>query len=370
MIDIYKTWVEDFDIDGFRIDTMKHVDDAFWQQFGPTMQDIAAADGNSDFFMFGEVALDGSDAATKSFTSHYTTVRQDAGDPGLPVPGRRPRVRVEGSRQPASSEQFFANDDWYTDRDSNVYALPTFLGNHDMGRIGYFLKTDNPDADDAELLARDRLAHELMYLSRGNPVVYYGDEQGFAGLGGDQSARQTMFASQVVEYQQGDQIGTDNTGADDNFVTDHPLYTAISDLADLTDEHPALRDGAQQVRYASDGPGLFAFSRIDRAPAARVRRRAQQQHRGRVGPDPDVRRSAARSGRCTATARPPCRRTRVEPARRAGARPLDGRLRVEDPDPAVARRLRTSPSPSRSRPRSRRAGCTCARTCTAPPSTR
>ena len=73
MIDIYSTWVEDFDIDGFRIDTMKHVDDAFWQQFGPAMQQIAAADGNPDFFMFGEVALDGSDAAAKSFTSHYTT---------------------------------------------------------------------------------------------------------------------------------------------------------------------------------------------------------------------------------------------------------------------------------------------------------
>ena len=57
-----------------------------------------------------------------------------------------------------------------------------------------------------------------------------------------------MFASQVEEYQEDDQIGTDNTGADDNFVTDHPLYTAIGDLAELTAEHPALRDGAQQVR--------------------------------------------------------------------------------------------------------------------------
>ena len=39
----------------------------------------------------------------------------------------------------------------------------------------------NPGATDAELVARDRLAHELMYLSRGNPVIYYGDEQGFTG---------------------------------------------------------------------------------------------------------------------------------------------------------------------------------------------
>ena len=35
---------------------------------------------------------------------------------------------------------FFASDDWYTDADSNVYESPTFLGNHDMGRIGSFLR--------------------------------------------------------------------------------------------------------------------------------------------------------------------------------------------------------------------------------------
>ena len=34
----------------------------------------------------------------------------------------------------------YANDDYYTDADSNAYQLPTFLGNHDMGRVGTFLK--------------------------------------------------------------------------------------------------------------------------------------------------------------------------------------------------------------------------------------
>ena len=40
-IDIYRTWVKDFGVDGFRIDTMKHVDDAFWQKFGPGIVDYA-----------------------------------------------------------------------------------------------------------------------------------------------------------------------------------------------------------------------------------------------------------------------------------------------------------------------------------------
>jgi alpha-amylase len=60
-----------------------------------------------------------------------------------------------------------------------------------MGRIGFFVKEDNSGATENEFLARDRLAHELMYFSRGNPVVYYGDEQGFTGTGGDQVARQS-----------------------------------------------------------------------------------------------------------------------------------------------------------------------------------
>ncbi len=263
MVDIYQAWVEGFGIDGFRIDTMKHVNDEFWQQFGPRMQSIARQDGNPDFFMFGEVALDGSDAGAKSFTSHYTT--HDRMQAILDFPfqdaARGFASKGLGNQQLA---RFFANDDWYTDRDSNVYELPTFLGNHDMGRIGSFLKADNAGAGDAELLARDRLAHELMYFSRGNPVVYYGDEQGFTGTGGDQLARQTMFASQVPEYQSDDQIGTDRTPAQDNFVTDHPMYQSIRTLADLTARRPALRNGAEQVRHASSGPGVFAFSRIDR----------------------------------------------------------------------------------------------------------
>ena len=264
MTDIYTKWVDDFGIDGFRIDTMKHVNDEFWQSFGPALQRAAKADGNPDFFMFGEVALDGSDAGTKAFTSHYTThdKMQAILDFPFQAAARGFASKGEGNQQLA---QFFANDDWYTDRDSNVYELPTFLGNHDMGRIGCFLKTDNPAAGDEELLARDELAHTLLYLSRGQPVVYYGDEQGFTGTGGDQLARQTMFASQVPEYQADDQIGTDRTGGDDNFVTDHPLYRTIHRLAALTAQHPALRDGAEQVRLASKGAGIFAFSRVDRA---------------------------------------------------------------------------------------------------------
>ncbi len=262
MLDIYRTWVGDFGIDGFRIDTMKHVNDEFWQEFGPGMVDYARAQGKDDFFMFGEVALDGSGTAAKAFTSRYTTTDRMQSVLDFPFQDAARGFASRGGSA-AAVARFFTADDWYTDADSNAYQLPTFLGNHDMGRFAHFLRADNPGADDAELLRRDVLAHELMYLSRGNPVVYYGDEQGFAGEGGDQLARQTMFASQVPEYADDTQLGTDRTGADDNFVTDHPLYQAIAGLDALTEEHPALRDGALQVRHADDGPGVVAFSRTD-----------------------------------------------------------------------------------------------------------
>ncbi|MEO7980139.1 MAG: alpha-amylase family glycosyl hydrolase, partial [Sporichthyaceae bacterium] len=215
MIDIYRTWVGDFGIDGFRIDTMKHVNDEFWQKFSPGILDYAHAHGRPDFFMFGEVALDGSGAAQKAFTSHYTTTDKVQAILDFPFQDAARNFASRGQSAAALS-QFFANDDWYTDADSNAYELPTFLGNHDMGRIGRFVGVDNPASTPAEQLQRDQLAHELMYFSRGNPVIYYGDEQGFTGDGGDQDARQDMFPSQVASYNDDDLLGTAATTEQSN----------------------------------------------------------------------------------------------------------------------------------------------------------
>jgi alpha-amylase len=257
MEEIYKSWIGEFGVDGFRIDTMKHVNNEFWQEFGPEVLSYAKEQGKDEFFMFGEVF-----DTTKSFTSQFTTRNKMQAVLDFPFQDAA-RNFASKSQDTRSLETFFAGDDWYTDADSNVYQLPTFLGNHDMGRIGSFIAADNPGATDAEQVARDQLAHELMYFSRGNPVIYYGDEQGFTGPGGDQDARQTLFASQVPEYLNDDLLGTEATHGTDNFNPGHPLYSKISQLAALTKEHPALRDGAHQHRYASDGPGIYAFSRTD-----------------------------------------------------------------------------------------------------------
>ncbi|HWI00884.1 MAG TPA: alpha-amylase family glycosyl hydrolase [Propionibacteriaceae bacterium] len=256
MIQVYEAWIRDFGIDGFRIDTMKHVNDEFWQKFGPQVLTYAKSHGKREFFMFGEVF-----DTSRPFTSQYTT--RNRMQAVLDFPFQDAARKFASQSQPTGQlRTLFRNDDWYTDANSNVYQLPTFLGNHDMGRIGYFVTADNPGASETELVARDRLAHELMYFSRGNPVVYYGDEQGFTGTGGDQLARQTMFASQVPEYLDDDLLGTTSTHAQDNFNESHVLYQDIQQLAELTRKHPALRNGAHQHRYSSTGAGIYAFSRL------------------------------------------------------------------------------------------------------------
>jgi pullulanase-type alpha-1,6-glucosidase len=252
---IYQRWVRDFDIDGFRIDTVKHVNMEFWTQWATALDAYAAKHGRKNFFMFGEVY-----SADTSITSPYVT--QGRLDATLDFPFQ------EAARQYASQggsarklAGVFGDDYKYTTDKANAYEQVTFLGNHDMGRIGYFLNQDNPKATDAELLAKDRLANELMFLSRGNPVVYYGDEQGFTGAGGDKDARQTMFASKTADYLDDDEIGTDRTHASDAYDTSAPLYRQISALAKLRKANPALTDGVQTERYAADGAGIYAFSR-------------------------------------------------------------------------------------------------------------
>ncbi|RIJ78496.1 hypothetical protein D1871_02700 [Nakamurella silvestris] len=246
MENIYKTWV-DFGIDGFRIDTVKHVNTEFWQQFSPALLARATQIGNPDFFMFGEVY----DADPKAQSLYTTTGKLPA---TLDFGFQSAAVATANGDKTSVLADLFAGDDYYTDTDSNAYNLPTFLGNHDMGRIGNFVGGS---------LAKDLYAHALMYTLRGQPVVYYGDEQGFIGDGGDKDARQDMFPSKVASYNDDAVIGG-TPGSTARFGTSGTMYRAIAALGKLRSANPALQDGTQITRYASNSAGIFAVSRIDR----------------------------------------------------------------------------------------------------------
>ncbi|GAA0472114.1 1,4-alpha-glucan branching enzyme [Actinoplanes capillaceus] len=259
MTEIYSDWIADTGIDGYRLDTVKHSNLEFWQQWAPGVERAAKKAGKDDFFMFGEVYT-----ADQEIQSTY--VREG----GLPATldfsfQEAARGFVTGNSGADALSALYAKDDLYTARNTGADRLPTFLGNHDMGRIGSFIAAA---ATADTQLKRDQLAHELMFLTRGQPVVYSGDEQGFTGPGGDKDARQDLYASKSADYLDDDLIGTDRTHAVDNYNTSHPVYQTIAALAKLRKANPALVTGVQVTRYAAEGQGVFAASRIDKAKRA------------------------------------------------------------------------------------------------------
>ena len=199
--------------------------------------------------MFGEVALRRLRCPAEGRHLALHDAQQDAVGARLPVRRRRPATSPPRAVRPATS----------TSSSTTTTGTPTATRTPTSCRPSSATTTAAASASssrpttrrrDAELLRRDQLAHELMYFSRGNPVVYYGDEQGFTGTGGDQLARQTMFASQVPDYLDDDLIGTTATHAQDNFVPSHPLYQTISGPrgADRGAPGAARRRAAEPVR--------------------------------------------------------------------------------------------------------------------------
>lgn len=255
-IDIYGAWIDEFGIDGFRIDTARHVNPEFWQAFVPAMLERAHARGIEHFYIFGEV-FDPDPGQLARFTrvDGFPAVLdfafQSAAYETIARPGATSRLN-----------RLFQADALYEGGEPTALGLPTFLGNHDMGRFAHFVLRENPSIGADEAFGRIRLGHALMMFSRGVPVIYYGDEQGFTGDGGDQDAREDMFASRVASYNDNILIGSSSSTAASNFDTSAPLFREIAAMAALRHATPALRRGRQVVRAYGEAAGLFAFSRL------------------------------------------------------------------------------------------------------------
>ena len=262
MIEIYGAWV-DRGVDGFRIDTAKHVDAAFWQAFVPAIRARAAAQGKPNFAIFGEVYSGDIDPALQA--AH---TRVDKLPAVIDFGFRRAVVDAVTGKGSDGFARLFDGDVLYEGGTATAATLPTFVSNHDIGRIAHDIAVASPDR--AEALARVVLAHALLLTLRGVPTIYSGDEQGFVGTGGDQGARQDMFASRVARDNALVPLGTGKTTATDSFDTAHPLYRTIATLARLRAALPALRHGPQIVRFTSAKPGLFAVSRFDPVTGAEV----------------------------------------------------------------------------------------------------
>ena len=260
MIDIFGEWIDNYHVDGFRIDTAQHVNPEFWQQFVPAMLAHARKDGIPNFHIFGEVATDTADPA---HTAENTRVDKL---PSVLDFGFLWTVRavIAGDAGTDELSKLFRADALYEGGAKAALQLPTFVSNHDSpGHIAWAIRRARPGAGDEEVLKRDMLAEAMLLTLRGVPTVYFGDEQGFVGKGGDQDARQDMFPSKVASYNEDKLLGTSATTAQSNFDVQHPLYREIARLAHIRTSHRAMTRGLQVIRYAQDKPGLFAVSRFD-----------------------------------------------------------------------------------------------------------
>jgi neopullulanase len=267
MIEIFGSWIEDYGIDGFRIDTAKHVNPEFWQAFVPAMLSRAEAKGIDHFHIFGEIAFEEPTAtlAAQVMAESHLPYALDMGF------AKAAQLVASGKAPPRLMAEFLAQDAIYPGGPTTALGLPTFLGNHDFGRFSMFVRDMSGSDDEATLLARVKLGHAMMFLLRGVPTVYYGDEQGFISDGNDQLAREDMFPSKVDFYNDNNLIGTAATTAQSNFDTAHPLYRLIADLAKARSASPALRRGLTEVRaFEEAAPGLLAVERHDPETGQRV----------------------------------------------------------------------------------------------------
>lgn len=255
MVDIFKNLIKEFKPDGFRIDTVKHVNVEFWQDFTPAITEYAQSIGIPQFFVFGEVYSGDTDVL-----SYYTTVGDMPSVLDFAFQYRTKDVFAYG-KGTDNLQDLFSHDVKYKDKNSDASLLMNFVSNHDVGRLAYTLDQAMPDVSESEKIERFKLSNAMMFFARGVPVIYYGDEQGFTGDGGDRGAREDMMPSVTPDYNDNNLYGTDKTTADDNFDQDHVLYQAFAEYAEVYHAHKALRRGEQEVLVAGSEPGIFAFSR-------------------------------------------------------------------------------------------------------------
>lgn len=267
MIEIFGSWIDEFGIDGFRIDTARHVNPEFWQAFVPAMLARAEAKGIPHFHIFGEIAYEEPDALRPARVMHENGLPY-ALDMGF---AKAVQQVASGSAPPQVLAELIEQDVIYPGGATTAIGQPTFLGNHDFGRFSMFVRQGAEGASPEELLARVKLGHAMMFLLRGVPTIYYGDEQGFVSDGNDQLAREDMFPSRVAVYNDNDLLGTDQTTADDNFNTAHPLYQLMAELSQVRLGNPVLMRGLTKIRnFDHAGPGLLAVERYDAESGRRV----------------------------------------------------------------------------------------------------
>ena len=257
---VYSKWLTDYGISGFRVDTARHVDDKFFKNWSPLIQKSAVSVGIDNFTIFGE-------AYEYNPFNLMEYVRRNKIQTVLDFPFQAKATEfASGYSNALTLSMLFDKDDYYSSATSSASNLVTFLGNHDVGRVGFTIgrKRLQPEG---QLLPRTNLANALLYFTRGIPAVYYGDEVGMTGsnAGNDQFARQDMFATEIELWKNETRIGGSPIGNGDSFAATNtsPVAQYLKEISEIRRTNPALANGIMLTRYSLNS--LFVVSKKDPA---------------------------------------------------------------------------------------------------------
>ena len=245
LIAAYQYLIATFDVDGFRIDTLKYVEPDFAKTFGNAMREYALSIGKKNFFTFGEV-YDGEEKIAR-FIGRQTS---EAGDVvgvdaalDFPLFYRLPGV-AKGLVAPTAVVDVFEHRKRVqrnvvsSHGEASRYFV-TFLDNHDLRSRFRYEDPGDPTRFDRQV----SLGLACLMTLQGIPCVYYGTEIGLSGAGGiDWAVREALW------------------GSPDAFRADHPLAKALRAISDLRQSQPALRYGRQYFRPLSGNGTDFGLS--------------------------------------------------------------------------------------------------------------
>ncbi|MGC2166962.1 MAG: alpha-amylase family glycosyl hydrolase, partial [Gallionella sp.] len=239
LCEVYKFWIALADVDGFRIDTVKHMEPGATRYFVSVIKEYTQTLGKENFFLVGEI--------TGGRENAYNTLELTGLDAALgidDIPDRMDYL-AKGWREPRDYFDLFRNSA-LAKKSSHVWFgkhVVTLFDDHDQVRKGSNKgrfcgdKINNGYAHLKAVLG-------LNLTSMGISCLYYGTEQGFDGAGGsDRFLRECMFGGAFGSLQ--------STGRH-FFNEDHEIYRFIAEVAMLRREHLALRRGRQYLREISD----------------------------------------------------------------------------------------------------------------------